>query len=138
MNLLPTQPFRRSSDEYLIDKFLIVDLSKQNRPVLFFQTHILGPWNQYTPVLLLGHIYQVLGIRTRLFYFFRPIYSVPGISTRLFYFLGHIYQVLRISTRQKGYPLFENDFGLSLMLSCAMVFYANQSAKFRQKKIDPS
>ena len=52
MNLLPTQPFGRSSDEYLLDRFLIVDFSKQNRPVLFFR-----------------HIYQAPGISTRLFYF---------------------------------------------------------------------
>ena len=79
--LLPTQPFGKRCNEYLLYKFLIMCLKKQNRPVLFFKTHILGPQNQNTPVLFLKHIYQV-----------------PRISTRLFYFLGHIYQVLRIRT----------------------------------------
>lgn len=85
----------------------------------------------------LGHIYQVLKIRTRLFYFLRHIYQVPRISTRLFYFLGHIYQILRISTRQKGYSLFENDFGLSLMLSCAMVFQPISQLNLDRKRQTP-
>ena len=80
--LLPTQPFGKKCNEYLLNRFLIMGLKKQNRPVLFFKTHILDPQNQYTPVLFFKHIYQV-----------------PRISTRLFYFLGHIYQVLRIRTR---------------------------------------
>ena len=116
MNLLPTQPFGRRCDKYLLDRFLIVDLSKQNRPVLFFQ-------DTYTRSLELVHacsIFQNSYIRyselehacsifsdpyTRSLelvhacsIFLKPIYQVPGISTRLFYFFRPIYQVPGIST----------------------------------------
>ena len=87
--LLPTQPFGKKCNEYLLNRFLIMGLKKQNRPVLFFKTHILDPQNQYTPVLFFKHIYQVPRISTRLFYL-KHIYQILRIRTRLFYFKTHI------------------------------------------------
>ena len=108
MNLLPTQPFRRSSDEYLLDRFLIVDLSKQNRPILFFQdtytrslelvhacsifqTHILGPWNQYTPVLFFQtHILGTWNQYTPVLFFQTHILGLWNQYTPVLFFQTHI------------------------------------------------
>ena len=169
--LLPTQPFGKKCNEYLLNRFLIMGLKKQNRPVLFFKTHILDPQNQYTPVLFFKHIYQVPRISTRLFYL-KHIYQILRIRTRLFYFKTHIlgpqnqntpvlffrahilgtqnqntpvlffkriYQILKISTRLFYFFIRHIQANLVhfFILNYTMVFYANQSTKFRQKKDRP-
>ena len=88
--LLPTQPFGKRCNEYLLHRFLIVCPQKQNRPVLFFKTHILGPQNQYTPVLFLKHIYQIFRISTCLFYFKTHILGPQNQYTPVLFFRAHI------------------------------------------------